>query len=232
MKKEYIGGLIILGGVAFMGYTWFKRNKPTIANKQLTDLTNQLNNLSTSADTIDKPFEYTQTVKDTQGQNPFIQSSLSLSEQAQINQGVKENIDCSLGIFSVWTGTDCTQYNLHQQQLSNPNNINTSNCNPPKLIITNVLRADANYPPPSGEGSYWNIYFNICGANINSMIPFDLTYTIKDNSGTQQKVIKNNLMFVGGGGGNFNGQPSNATITIDLKAKDGTVYSGTYNYKK
>ena len=232
MKKEYIGGLLILGGVAFIGFTWFKRNKPTVASSQLNTLNAQSNNLATSADTIDKPFEYTQEVKDSQGQNPYVQSTISATDSAQINQNVKENIDCSLGLFSVWSGTDCTQYNIRQQQLANPNNTNTKDCNPPKLIITNAVRSNANYPLPAGEGSLWNIYFNICGTDINTLIPFDLTYTIKDSSGTQQKVIKNNIMFMGGGGGNFNGRPSSAIITIDLKAKDGTVYSGSYNYKK
>ena len=37
---------------------------------------------------------------------------------------------------------------------------------------------------------------------------------------------------MGGVGANLIGQPSTATITIEVKAKDGTVYSGTYNYKK
>lgn len=232
MKKEYIGGLLILGGVAFIGFTWFRRNKPTVASSQLATLNAQSNNLATSADTIDKNFVYTQDIIQNQGQNPYIQSTISATDSAQINQNVKENIDCSLGLFSVWTGTDCTQYNIRQQQLANPNNVNTNSCNPPKLIITNAVRSNANYPLPSGEGSLWNIYFNICGADINNLIPFDLTYTIKDSTGTQKKEIKNNIMFMGGGGGNFNGRPSTATITIDLKAKDGTIYSDTYSYKK
>ena len=35
MKKENIGLVVILGGVAFIGYIWFNRNKPKLADKQL-----------------------------------------------------------------------------------------------------------------------------------------------------------------------------------------------------
>ena len=36
--KEKIGALIILGGVALIGFYWFKKNKPTIASKQAKGL--------------------------------------------------------------------------------------------------------------------------------------------------------------------------------------------------
>jgi hypothetical protein len=36
--KEKIGALIILGGVALIGFYWFKKNKPTIASSQAKGL--------------------------------------------------------------------------------------------------------------------------------------------------------------------------------------------------
>ena len=60
MKKSSLGALVILGGIAMIGFTWFRRNKPTTADTQLADLTAQSNSLQAGADTIDKPFEYSQ----------------------------------------------------------------------------------------------------------------------------------------------------------------------------
>jgi hypothetical protein len=70
MKKESLGLLVILGGVAIIGFIWFKRNKPQIAQSQLAKLNAQYNNLATSADTIDKPFEYSDDVINNSGINP------------------------------------------------------------------------------------------------------------------------------------------------------------------
>jgi hypothetical protein len=36
--KEKVGALIILGGVALIGFYWFKKNKPTIASSQAKGL--------------------------------------------------------------------------------------------------------------------------------------------------------------------------------------------------
>jgi hypothetical protein len=60
MKKENIGMLVILGGVAIIGFFWFKRNKPQLAKSQLADLTAQSADLSAGARGIDKPFVYSQ----------------------------------------------------------------------------------------------------------------------------------------------------------------------------
>jgi hypothetical protein len=38
MKSSNLGVLVILSGVAIIGFIWFKKNKPTIANKQLEDI--------------------------------------------------------------------------------------------------------------------------------------------------------------------------------------------------
>ena len=62
MKKQNIGLVVILGGVAFIGYIWFNRNKPKLADKQLADLTAQSNSLQAGADNIDKPFEYSEEI--------------------------------------------------------------------------------------------------------------------------------------------------------------------------
>jgi len=72
MKKESLGGLIILAGIGLIGFIWFKRNKPTTSNKQLADLTAQSNALNTgSVESIDKPFEYTEDQKASYGRNPY-----------------------------------------------------------------------------------------------------------------------------------------------------------------
>ena len=53
MKKEYLGTLILIGGIAVIGFVWFKRNKPTIASTQLSDLAMQPYK---SSQVIDVPF--------------------------------------------------------------------------------------------------------------------------------------------------------------------------------
>jgi hypothetical protein len=75
MKKQNIGLVVILGGIAFIGFIWFKKNKPTTADKQLADLTAQSNSIQAGADTIDKPFEYSQDVKNSAGSNPYSSST-------------------------------------------------------------------------------------------------------------------------------------------------------------
>ena len=78
MKKESLGGLIILAGIGLIGFIWFKRNKPTTSNKQLADLTAQSNALNTgSVESIDKPFEYTEDQKASYGRNPYTYSFYS-----------------------------------------------------------------------------------------------------------------------------------------------------------
>jgi len=64
MNKQNIGFVVILAGIAFMGFIWFKRNKPSTSENQLKDLTS---NLQTGIDNnaIDKTFGY-----DTQVTNP------------------------------------------------------------------------------------------------------------------------------------------------------------------
>ena len=77
MKKENIGMLVILGGVAIIGFFWFKRNKPQLAKSQLADLTAQSADLSAGARGIDKPFVYSQNAINSAGSNPYTNSSIT-----------------------------------------------------------------------------------------------------------------------------------------------------------
>jgi len=60
MKKENFGALILLGGIAYIGFIWFKRNKPKIADTQLSNLAIQSNNVET---VLDIPFSEQGTAK-------------------------------------------------------------------------------------------------------------------------------------------------------------------------
>lgn len=232
MKKSNLGALIILAGIGIIGFIWFKRNKPTTADKQLADLIAQSNALNTgSAENIDKPFEYSQQTLTTQGQNPYSSISLiSKEEQAQINQAVTENVNCGLGLY--WAGTDCTNYNIQQEQQANPNNIITSDCNPAKLIITNVERFDAGFPKPSDNGSLWAVYYKVCGGNENDLPPVSYKITIIDSVGSQEIVVNNNYFYTASLGGNLARKPKSAVITLSITDKSGKKYIQTFNYKE
>jgi hypothetical protein len=81
MKKENLGALVILAGIGVIGFIWFKRNKPTTADKQLTDLTAQSNALNTgSTGDIDKPFEYSEEQKSSAGINPYTNSTIDAKD--------------------------------------------------------------------------------------------------------------------------------------------------------
>jgi hypothetical protein len=98
MNKKTLGVVIVLGGIAFIGFIWFKRNKPTVGIAQLDKLKAQSNNLATSADSIDKPFQYTQQAVQNQGTNPYIKS---LFEPNFDNLTVKEKEELRLAVNSV-----------------------------------------------------------------------------------------------------------------------------------
>jgi hypothetical protein len=231
MNKKGLGGVVILGGLAFIGFIWFRRNKPTIATTQLAQLQTQSNNLATSADTIDKPFEYSQQVIQNQGANPYLPSTLSPAEQAQVAQAVTESVDCGLGL--AWsTGTDCTQYNIQHQQMANPTNITTTDCDPPKLLITNVKRWDATYPLPSGSGSLWNVFYKLCGADIAKMLPISYKIMVVDSIGNQEIVVDKHYFVFDSLGGNLPRRPKNAVITLTITSSDGKSYVQTFNYKE
>jgi hypothetical protein len=232
MKKSNLGALVILAGIGIIGFIWFKRNKPTTADKQLADLTAQSNALNTgSAENIDKPFEYSQQILTTQGQNPYSSMSLiSKEEQAEISKAVTENVNCGLGL--TWSGTDCTDYNIRQQQQANPNNINTSDCNPAKLIITNVERFDAGFPKPSDKGSLWAVYYKVCGGNTNDLPPVSYKITVIDSVGSQEIVVDKNYFYTSSLGGNLARKPKTAVVTLSMTDKSGTKYIQTFNYKE
>ena len=71
MKKESAGALVILSGIAIIGFVWFKRNKPQIATTQLANLNAQANNIGAGANLIDIPFVYSQETINSQGVNPY-----------------------------------------------------------------------------------------------------------------------------------------------------------------
>lgn len=78
MGKGSIGGIIILGGIAFIGFVWFKKNKPQLSEKQLSDLTTKSNSIQAGA--IDKPFEYSQSVINNVGVNPYVESTFIMGD--------------------------------------------------------------------------------------------------------------------------------------------------------
>ncbi len=94
MKKENIGALVILGGVAILGYFWFNKNKPKLSKEQLAELTAQSNSLKAGAETIDKPFEYSQDSINNAGSNPYASSSVNMST---LTQKEIEDIRASIG---------------------------------------------------------------------------------------------------------------------------------------
>jgi hypothetical protein len=53
MNKTNLGSVIILIGIAVIGFIWFKKNKPNIADKQLEDIKSKSYN---AADKIDIRF--------------------------------------------------------------------------------------------------------------------------------------------------------------------------------
>ena len=233
MKKSNLGALVILVGIAMIGFVWFRRNKPSTADNQLADLTAESNSIKGGAKTIDKPFIYSQQIINTQGQNPYSSSILSPAEQQQVNQNVKENVECGSGL-ALLSGIDCTNYNIRQQQQANPNNINTQGCNPPKLLITNVQRANAGFPTTRDSGSLWSVFFNICGANVRELAPISWKIIIIDSIGSQEMFTEKQYFIFNdkGVGGNLPRRPKSAVITLSITDNKGKKYVQTFNYKE
>ncbi len=89
MKKENIGAVVILAGITIIGFIWFKRNKPTTADKQLTDLTNKSTGLKVgSVEDIDKPFQYNQEIINNAGHNMY--SNLTPAEIKELKDAVNQ----------------------------------------------------------------------------------------------------------------------------------------------
>jgi hypothetical protein len=232
MKKSNLGALVILAGIGVIGFVWFKRNKPTTSDKQLTDLNAQSLELITGgAQNIDKPFEYTEEEIKNSSKNPFTStwSLIPNTVQEQIGKDVTENINCGLGLLSA--GTDCTDYNIRQQQKANPNNITTNNCNPPKLLITNVERFDARVLKTGGNGTLWAVYFTVCGGDTIDLPPMSYKITVIDSVGSQEIVVDKNYFYTPSLSGILERQPKTAVINLSITDKKGKNYIQTFNYK-
>jgi hypothetical protein len=135
MKKESLGGLIILAGIGFIGFIWFKRNKPTTSDKQLADLTAQSNALNTGSNgDLDKPFEYTEEQKSSNGRNPYTQSSVSAKdlysnlkpeEIKALSEAVNQACPSCAGLGNIATGQ--IALNMQNVDFSNLGSIGLTN---------------------------------------------------------------------------------------------------------
>jgi hypothetical protein len=131
MKKESLGALVIL---AVIGFIWFKRNKPTTADKQLADLTAQSNALNTgSTGDLDKPFEYTEDEKSRAGKNPYTYSFYSDKEvkdwYKNMTPAELEALKKSIGNIADPSaiGTSQIAINMQNADFSNLGNIGFTN---------------------------------------------------------------------------------------------------------
>ena len=134
MKKESLGALIILAGIGVIGFIWFKRNKPTTADKQLADLTAQSNALNTgSTGDLDKPFEYTEDEKSRAGKNPYTYSFYSDKEvkdwYKNMTPAELEAFKKSIGNIADPSaiGTNQIAINMQNADFSNLGNIGLTN---------------------------------------------------------------------------------------------------------
>lgn len=112
MKKESIGALVILGGVAIIGYFWFKKNKPSLSQEQLAKLTAESNSLKAGAETIDKPFEYSQEAINNAGSNPYSASNVVMSN---LTPKEVEDIRASIGTIYDPSASISNQISLNMQ---------------------------------------------------------------------------------------------------------------------
>ena len=132
MKKESIGLVVILGGVAFIGFIWFNRNKPKLADKQLADLTAQSNSLQAGADTIDKPFEYGQDAINNAGSNPYtssttgnMYSNMTPAEVKALGEAVNQACPSCAGLANF--GTSQITLNMQNADFSQLSNLGLAN---------------------------------------------------------------------------------------------------------
>jgi hypothetical protein len=227
MKNSSLGSLIFLAGISLVGFIWFKRNKVTIGEQQLEKISKE----SAGINSIDKPFKYDEGFIQNSIKNPYSLQFLTDKEQAIINQNVKENVDCGLGL-SWSTGTDCSNYNIRQQEMANPTNIVTSGCNPPKLLITNVKRFNAGFPTPRDNGSLWSVFYKICGDDISKLLPISWKITVVDSVGSQQMSIDKHYFVFDSLGGNLLRRPKSAVITLSITDNKGKNYIQTFDYKE
>jgi len=135
MKKESIGAVVMLVGIGIIGFIWFKRNKPTIADKQLADLQAQSNALNTgSVESIDKPFEYSQEVINNAGSNPYttstvgnMYSNLTPAEVQALSVAVNEACPSCASLGNLGAGQ--IALNIENSSLNQLSNYDFSNIN-------------------------------------------------------------------------------------------------------
>lgn len=97
-NKNKIGALVILGGIALLGYVYFKKNKPTIASSQLTGLENLSNYYKSGGSQEDTKVNVDYTVQpisnkfqDSLGSSPFLDPAFAKQLQYS-NREIKENM--------------------------------------------------------------------------------------------------------------------------------------------
>ena len=132
MKKQNIGLVVVLGGVAFIGFIWFNRNKPKLADKQLADLTAQSNSIQAGADTIDKPFDYGQDTINNAGSNPYtnstvgnMYSNMTPAEVKALGEAVNQACPSCAGLGNI--GTSQITQNMQNADFSQLGNLGLAN---------------------------------------------------------------------------------------------------------
>jgi len=97
-NKNKIGALVILGGIALLGYVYFKKNKPTIAETQLEGLENLSNFYKSGGVQEDTRINVDYTVQpinnnfqDSLGSSPFLDPAFAKQLQ-DANRQSKENM--------------------------------------------------------------------------------------------------------------------------------------------
>lgn len=126
-NKNKIGALVILGGIALLGYVYFKKNKPTLASVQLKGLEDLSNFYKTGGAMEDTAIKggasYTITTeKDVidKGVGGILNNFQNLSEAE--TQKLKESIDkvcpscATLGNIGMPTLNQQTVYELQNMQ--------------------------------------------------------------------------------------------------------------------
>jgi len=138
MKKQNIGAVVILAGIGIIGFIWFKRNKPTTADKQLAELTAQSNTLNTgSAESIDKPFEYSQQTINSAGSNPYTESTFTWVNE-DLTPKEYQDIKNAIGTINDPSAIFSGQVVLDNSNLNQLSNYDFSNVNWSNLDFSNI----------------------------------------------------------------------------------------------
>jgi hypothetical protein len=97
-NKNKIGALVMLGGIALLGYYYFKKNKPTTASTQLVGLENLSNYYKSGGTQEDTKINVDYTVQpinnkfqDSLGSSPFLDPAFAKQLQ-DANREAKENM--------------------------------------------------------------------------------------------------------------------------------------------